>query len=48
MDPTFALTFDEIKQKFQGENKISKDSTLVLIGKDTKVKDLNLDGTARA
>ena len=30
LDPTFALTFQELKEKFVGKNKISKDATIVL------------------
>ena len=44
LDPTFALTLSEIKAKFQGNNKISKDSTLILKGKDSRIENLSLDG----
>jgi len=30
MDPTFALTFAELKEKFVGKNKIAKGATMVL------------------
>ena len=41
MDPMFAITFKEIKCKFAGNNKISKDSTLIL--KDANLFFENLD-----
>lgn len=44
LDPTFALSIKELKQKFQGQNRISKDSTLILKGKDARIENLNLDG----
>ena len=42
MDPTFAITFQEIKSKFAGTNKISKDATLVLADKDLFFENLDL------
>ena len=46
MDPTFALTLEEIRHKFLGINKISKDSTLILKGLHGSVENLNLHGVA--
>lgn len=47
LDPTFALTLDELKQKFVGTNKISKNSTLILKGSSSKVENLNLNGVLK-
>lgn len=47
LDPTFALTLSELKHKFQGVNKISKDSTLFLSGHQASVENLHLNGTLR-
>ena len=47
LDPTFALTLRDLRAKFVGENKISKNSTLVLKGLDSKVENLDLDGYLR-
>lgn len=44
--PSFALTFQELKEKIQGNNKVSKNSFLVLQG-EGKVENLDLDGTLR-
>ena len=44
LDPSFAITFKELKDKLQGKIKISKDSTFILEGHNTIVKDLTLDG----
>ncbi len=44
IDPTFALTIEDLKKKFSGDNTISKDSTLILKGLNTRVENLNLDG----
>jgi len=41
LDPTFALTMEELKQKFQGKCKIAKEGTLICKGEDTVF--LNLD-----
>jgi len=41
MDPMFALTFQEIKTKFTGTNKVSKDASMVL--KDSNLFFENLD-----
>ena len=38
------MTYNDLKSKFDGINKISKDSTLVLTGENTTIKDLTLDG----
>jgi len=48
IDPTFALIYKDFEEKFKGENKISKDSTLILYGRKTHMKDLILDGTLKA
>lgn len=45
LDPTFGVTLKELKSKLQGSIKVSKDSTLVLVGKNTVLKDVTLDGT---
>lgn len=47
LDPTFALTLNELKNKFKGNNRISKDSTLVLKGKEASIENLNLNGYLR-
>jgi hypothetical protein len=47
LDPTFALTLNELKAKFQGVNKISKDSTLYLSGHSAQVENLTLNGLLR-
>ena len=47
LDPTFALTLRDLRAKFVGETKISKNSTLVLKGLDSKVENLDLDGYLR-
>ena len=44
LDPTFAITLKEIRDKFKGTNKISKNSTLILKGNKTTVNNLDLDG----
>lgn len=44
LDPTFALTLAEVKAKFAGENHISKNSTLILKGHNSKVVNLKLNG----
>ena len=43
--PSFYVTISELRKKITGKWKISKKSTLILEGKDTVVKDLNLDGS---
>jgi UDP-sugar pyrophosphorylase len=43
MDPMFAITFDEIKVKFEGNNRISKDGTLILKDKEVYFNNLSLD-----
>lgn len=30
LDPTFAITFQELKEKFVGHNKISRKSSMIL------------------
>jgi len=40
MDPSFAITIKELKEKFVGKNKIGKDATLILANRDTKVENL--------
>lgn len=47
LDPTFAYTLNELKQKFSGVNRISKGSTLILKGHKSSVNGLNLDGFLR-
>ena len=42
MDPRFGITFDEIKTRFKGTNKISKDATLLLSEKDVFFEGLDL------
>jgi hypothetical protein len=42
LDPIFALTFDEMKIKFMGNNKISKDATLLLTERDVFFDNLDL------
>jgi UDP-sugar pyrophosphorylase len=44
LDPTFAITLQELRDKFKGDNKISKDSTLVLKGLKSRIENLHLDG----
>ena len=48
LDPTFALTLEDLRKKFTGSNSISKDSALVLSGANTKVNNLTLDGYLKA
>ena len=48
MDPTFAITYKEIRDKLTGKIHISKRSSLILKGSDTQVKDYTLDGHAVA
>lgn len=48
IDPTFAITLQEIREKFKGDNNISSDSTLILKGHSTRVENLNLDGYLKA
>ena len=43
--PSFGVTFKEIQNKLKGNWKISKRSVLWLEGKDTQLKDLDLDST---
>ena len=43
LDPSFGITVDEIRSKFKGAVKISKDATLVLYGLKTQVEDITLD-----
>ena len=42
MDPTFAISFQEIKSKFQGNNKISKNSSLIIKKNIDKIENLDL------
>jgi len=44
MDPTFAVSIKELKAKVTGSNRISKDSVLILRGKDSRIENLSLDG----
>lgn len=43
--PSFYLTTSELRKKIAGKWKISRNSTLILEGRDTIVKDLVLDGS---
>ena len=48
LDPTFAITFQEIKNKFQGKCRIGKNATLIILDKNTPFKDLKIaDGSLR-
>ena len=42
LDPMFAITFEELKSKFMGKNKISKDATLILSEKNVSFDNLDL------
>ena len=44
LDPTFALSIKELRSKFVGANKVSKNSTLILSGLNSRVENLDLDG----
>lgn len=46
--PSFAVTIQELNQKIQEEILLTEDSTLILEGEDTFVKNLNLEGTLHA
>lgn len=47
LDPTFAITFQEIKSKFKGKhNKISRGSTLILADGETVLENLDLGNEA--
>jgi hypothetical protein len=48
IDPTFAITLKEIRDKFKGNNHITKDSTLILKGFSTNIENLNVDGYLKA
>lgn len=43
MDPMFAITIKEIKCKFAGINKISKDASMILSDKECYFENLNLN-----
>ena len=43
--PSFGVTMKEIQDKFEGTNKISKNSILWLEGEKTVIKDLDLDSS---
>jgi nucleoside-diphosphate kinase len=45
MDPTFAITFQEVKQKFKGVCKISKDATLILSDNESTFNNLEVGPT---
>ena len=47
LDPTFAFTLNELKQKFAGVNRISKGSNLILKGHRSTVSNLTLNGVLR-
>lgn len=42
MDPMFALTFEEIKIKFMGNNRISKEATMILTEKNVFFDNLDI------
>ena len=42
LDPMFAITFEEIKIKFMGANRISKGATLILTEKNVFFDNLDL------
>jgi hypothetical protein len=42
LDPLFAITFEELKIKFMGSNRISKDATLILSEKNVFFDNLDL------
>lgn len=44
LDPTFAITFQELKQKMGANNKITKDSTLILYDHDEDLKGVTVAG----
>ena len=44
LEPSFAISLREIKEKIVGINKISKDSTLILKGAHSSLQNLDLDG----
>ena len=44
IEPSFGITYSELKSKFEGTNKISKHASLVLSGLNSKIKDFVLDG----
>ena len=48
LDPTFALTIEDLRKKFAGSNSISKTSSLILKGAKTQINDLKLDGYLKA
>lgn len=48
LDPTFALTIEDLRKKFAGSNSISKTSSLILKGVSTQINDLKLDGFLKA
>ena len=45
LDPTFAITFQELKGRFVGQNRISKNSTMVLKGSDLFFQNLDCNAT---
>jgi UDP-sugar pyrophosphorylase len=47
IEPSFAVSFVEIKEKVKGNWRVSKRSALILEGKETVVNNLNLDGGLR-
>ena len=48
LDPTFALTIEDLRKKFAGSNSISKTSSIILKGASTQINDLKLDGFLKA
>lgn len=50
IEPSFALTLQDLRDTFQGKNEISAGSTVVLGGKagEKPIKDMKIDGTLRA
>lgn len=47
LDPTFAYTLKELREKFTGVNRISRGSTLILKGHKSAVSNLSLNGVLR-
>merc|ERR1712087_368413 len=50
IEPSFALTLKDLRDRFTGTTEISADSTIVLGGKaaDTPLNNLKIDGTLKA
>ena len=50
IEPSFALTLQDLRERFTGKNEISANSTVVLGGKaaNTPINNMKIDGTLRA